>query len=125
MVHRGRRVLAFAPALSSKDLRLLAHLGAEPYSLPPQLVFWDKYRRMRELSTIVADAGLDAALVQPARNGAASGWLADGAVRGEPVSAARTGKNAGKSRFPDGKSMPCALAGAGFFGISCPLTDKK
>ncbi|MFZ0570219.1 MAG: glycosyltransferase [Rhodomicrobium sp.] len=72
MVHRGHRVLAFAPALSSKDLRLLAHIGAEAYSLPPQLAFLDKYRRMRELSTIFADANADAVLVQSARNGASS-----------------------------------------------------
>jgi hypothetical protein len=30
-------------------------------------------------------------------------WLADDAVRGEPVSAVKTGKNTGKSRYPAGK----------------------
>ena len=41
-----------------------------------------------------------------------------------PVSAARTGKNTGKSRFRDGKS--CLMPGRSrFFGISCPFTDKK
>ncbi len=72
MVQRGHRVLAFAPGLSSKDLRFLAHMGAEAYSLPPQLAFLDKYRRMRELSTILGDANPDVVLVQSARNGASS-----------------------------------------------------
>ncbi len=72
MVQRGHRVLAFAPGLSSKDLRFLAQMGVEPYSLPTQLAFLDKYRRMRELSTILADAAPDVVLVQSARNGATS-----------------------------------------------------
>lgn len=72
MVQRGHRVFAFAPGLSDKDLKFLAHIGAEGYSLPPQLAMLDKYRRMRELSTIFADAGLDVVLVQSARSGAAS-----------------------------------------------------
>ncbi len=72
MLQRGHRVLAFAPALSSKDLRQLAQMGAEAYSLPAQLAFLDKYRRMRELSTILADAYPDVVLVQSARNGATS-----------------------------------------------------
>jgi len=70
MVNRGHHVFAFAPELSNKDLRFLAHIGAEAYSLPPQLAFWDKYRRMRELSTILADADPDVVLVQSARSGA-------------------------------------------------------
>jgi len=72
MLQRGHRVLAFAPALSSRDLRQLAQMGVEAYSLPPQLAFLDKYRRMRELSTIFADAYPDVVLVLSARNGATS-----------------------------------------------------
>jgi len=72
MANRGHRVFAFAPGLSNKDLRILAHIGAEAYSLPAQLAFWDKYRSMRELSTIFADADPDVVLVQSARNGATS-----------------------------------------------------
>lgn len=72
MVSRGHRVLAFAPGLSNADMRILSHAGAEPYSLPAQHAFWDKYRRMRELSSVFADAGADVALVLSARNGATS-----------------------------------------------------
>ena len=72
MVQRGHHVLAFAPGLSSKDMRLLSQIGATAYSLPTQLAFLDKYRRMRELSTILADAAPDVMLVQSARNGATS-----------------------------------------------------
>ena len=72
MVQRGHHVLAFAPGLSSKDMRLLSQIGATAYSLPAQLAFLDKYRRMRELSTILADAAPDVVLVQSARNGATS-----------------------------------------------------
>ena len=72
MVQRGHHVLAFAPGLSSKDMRLLSQIGATPYSLPTQLAFLDKYRRMRELSTILADAAPEVMLVQSARNGATS-----------------------------------------------------
>jgi glycosyltransferase involved in cell wall biosynthesis len=72
MVNRGHRVLAFAPQLSNNDFRILSHLGAEAYSLPPQLALWDKYRRMRELSTILGDAHPDVVLVESARNGAVS-----------------------------------------------------
>ena len=72
MVQRGHRVLAFAPALSNNDMRFLAQMGVEAYSLPSELALLDKYRRMRELSTIFADAHLDVLLVQSARNGAAS-----------------------------------------------------
>jgi glycosyltransferase involved in cell wall biosynthesis len=69
-----RAILDVIPAAgyASSDLKFLAHAGAEGYSLPPQLAFFDKYRQMRELSSIFADAGLDAVLVQSARNGAAS-----------------------------------------------------
>ena len=50
-------------------------------------------------------------------------WL-DAAVRSEPVSAVKTGKNTGKSRFSDAKS--CLVPGRSrFFGIYCPFTDKK
>jgi glycosyltransferase involved in cell wall biosynthesis len=70
MVNRGHQVFAFAPELSNDDLRLLSHIGAEGYSLPPQLAVWDKYRRMRELSTIFGDANPDVVLVQSAQNGA-------------------------------------------------------
>ncbi len=70
MVNRGHRVFAFAPQLSNNDFRILSHLGAEAFSLPPQLALWDKYRRMRELSTILGDAGPDVVLVESARNGA-------------------------------------------------------
>jgi glycosyltransferase involved in cell wall biosynthesis len=72
MLQRGHRVLAFAPALSNNDMRFLAQMGVEAYSLPSQLALLDKYRRMRELSTIFTDAHLDVLLVQSARNGAAS-----------------------------------------------------
>ena len=72
MVNRGHRVSAFAPNLSNNELRILSHLGAEPYSLPAQLALWDKYRRMRELSTVLADARPDVLLVESARNGALS-----------------------------------------------------
>ena len=72
MVNRGHRVSAFAPALSNGDLRILSHLGAEPRSLPPQLTVWDKYRRMRELSTILSEANPHVILVESARNGAIS-----------------------------------------------------
>jgi glycosyltransferase involved in cell wall biosynthesis len=72
MVNRGHRVFAFASDLSNKDLRILSHIGAEAYSLPPQLAFWDKYRRMRELSTILDDIGPDVAIIESARNGAVS-----------------------------------------------------
>jgi glycosyltransferase involved in cell wall biosynthesis len=72
MVNRGHRVFALAPELSNRDLRILAHIGSEAYSLPPQLALLDKYRRMRELSTILSDSEPDVVLVQSARNGAAS-----------------------------------------------------
>ncbi len=72
MVNRGHRVFAFAPELSNNDLRILSHIGAEAYSLPPQLALWDKYRRMRELSTIFGDVDPHVVLVESARNGAAS-----------------------------------------------------
>jgi glycosyltransferase involved in cell wall biosynthesis len=70
MVNRGHRVFAFAPSLSNSDLRILARIGAEAYSLPPQLAFLDKYRQMRELSTILGDADIHVVLVESARNGA-------------------------------------------------------
>ena len=72
MVNRGHRVFAFAPELSNNDLRILSHIGAEAYSLPPQLALWDKYRRMRELSTIFGDVDPHVVLVESARNGAES-----------------------------------------------------
>jgi glycosyltransferase involved in cell wall biosynthesis len=72
MVNRGHRVFTFAPELSNKDLRLLSHIGAEAYSLPPQLALRDKYRRMRELSTILTDADPDTVLIQTARSGVTS-----------------------------------------------------
>jgi glycosyltransferase involved in cell wall biosynthesis len=72
MVNRGHRVLTFAPELSNTDLRILSHIGAEAYSLPPQLALFDQYRRMRELSTIFGDANPDVVLVQSAANGAAA-----------------------------------------------------
>jgi glycosyltransferase involved in cell wall biosynthesis len=72
MVNRGHRVFAYAPGLLNEDLRILSHLGAEPYSLPAQPALWDKYRRMRELSTILSDANPHVLLVESARNGAIS-----------------------------------------------------
>ncbi len=72
MVNRGHRVFAFAPELSNDDFRILSHIGAEAYSLPPHLAFFDTYRRMRELSTIFSDAAPDVVLVQSAQNGAAA-----------------------------------------------------
>src|SRR5271165_5866995 len=69
---RGHKVQAFAPQLSNQDLRALAHIGAEAYSLPPQLAMMDKVKRMRELSNILSDNAPDIALVQSARNGAVS-----------------------------------------------------
>jgi glycosyltransferase involved in cell wall biosynthesis len=72
MVNRGHRVFAFAPELSNRDLRILAHIGSEAYSLPPQFALLDKYRRMRELSTILSDTDPDVVLVQSARSGATS-----------------------------------------------------
>jgi glycosyltransferase involved in cell wall biosynthesis len=72
MLDRGHRVSAFAPELSSRDLRMLAHIGAEAYSLPPQLALLDRYRRIRELSTILSDADPDLVLVQSAQSGATS-----------------------------------------------------
>ncbi len=72
MVNRGHRVSAFAPELSKDDLRILAHLGAEPYSLPAQFAIWNKYRRMRELGTILSDANPHVVLIESARNGAIS-----------------------------------------------------
>ncbi len=72
MVNRGHRVFAFAPELSNNDLRILSHIGAEAYSLPPQLALWDKYRRMRELSTIFGDVDPQVLLVESAGNGAVS-----------------------------------------------------
>jgi glycosyltransferase involved in cell wall biosynthesis len=72
MVNRGHRVYAFAPELSNNDLRVLSHIGAEGYSLPPQLAIWDKVRRMRELSTILGDVDPHVVLVESARHGAES-----------------------------------------------------
>ena len=72
MINRGHRVFAFAPELANRDLRILAHIGAEAYSLPPKLALLDKYRQMRELSTILGRADPDVALVQSAQSGAAS-----------------------------------------------------
>jgi glycosyltransferase involved in cell wall biosynthesis len=72
MVNRGHRVFAFAPELSNDDMRILSHIGAEAYSLPPRLALWDKYRRMRELSTIFGDVDPHVVLVESARNGAES-----------------------------------------------------
>ena len=72
MVNRGHRVFAFAPELSNKDLRILSHIGAEPYALPPQLELWDRYRRMRELATIFREIDPHCVLVQSARNGGVS-----------------------------------------------------
>lgn len=72
IVNRGHRVFAFAPDLSNNDIRILSHIGAEAFSLPPQLALWDKYRRMRELSTILGDADPHVVLVESARNGALS-----------------------------------------------------
>ncbi len=72
MVNRGHRVLAFAPELTNHDMRILSHIGAEAYSLPPQIALWDRYRRMRELSTIFSDAAPDVALIQSAKSGGTS-----------------------------------------------------
>jgi glycosyltransferase involved in cell wall biosynthesis len=72
MVNRGHHVIAFAPELSNNDLRILSHLGAEPCSLPAPPAIWDKYRRMREFSTILSDANPHVFLVESARNGAFS-----------------------------------------------------
>jgi glycosyltransferase involved in cell wall biosynthesis len=72
MVQRGHAVLAFAPGLTNKELALIARMGVEGYSLPPQFALLDNYRRMRELSTILSDAYIDTALVLSARNGAVS-----------------------------------------------------
>ncbi len=72
MAHRGHHVLAFAPALTGKDMQLLVRMGAHGYPLPSRLALLDKYRRMRELSTILAEANPDVVLVQSARNGASS-----------------------------------------------------
>jgi glycosyltransferase involved in cell wall biosynthesis len=72
MAGRGHRVSALAPALSNLDLRILSHSGAEAYSLPGRLALLDKFRRMRELSTIFADTGADVVLVQLAKSGATS-----------------------------------------------------
>ena len=72
MVNRGHHVFAFAPELSNNDLRILSHLGAEPCSLPPQPAIWDKYRRMREFSTILSDANPHVFLAESARSGAFS-----------------------------------------------------
>ncbi len=72
MVQRGHAVLAFAPALSNRELATLAQMGVEGYSLPPQLALLDNYRRMRELSTILSDAYIDTALVLSARGGTVS-----------------------------------------------------
>ncbi len=72
MVNRGHRVFAFAPELDNNDFRILSHIGAEAYSLPPRLALWDKYRRMRELSTIFGDVDPHVVLVELARNGAES-----------------------------------------------------
>ena len=72
MVNRGHRVLACAPDLSNEDLRILSHLGAETCSLPAHLALWDKYRRLRELSSTLRDANPDVVLVESARMGAIS-----------------------------------------------------
>lgn len=72
MVNRGHRIFAFAPELSNKDLRILSHIGAEAYALPPQLEFWDRYRRLRELANIFRDIDPHVVLVQSARSGAVS-----------------------------------------------------
>jgi glycosyltransferase involved in cell wall biosynthesis len=72
MVNRGHRVFAFAPELSNKDMRILTHIGAEAYALPPESALWDKYRRLRELATIFRDIDPHVVLVQSARNGATS-----------------------------------------------------
>jgi glycosyltransferase involved in cell wall biosynthesis len=72
MVNRGHRVFAFAPELQNDDFRILSHIGAEAYSLPPRLALWDKYRRMRELSTIFGDVDPHVVLVESASNGAES-----------------------------------------------------
>ncbi len=72
MVNRGHRVFAFAPELSNKDMRILSHIGAEAYALPPDLALLDKYRRLRELATIFRDIDPHVVLVQSARSGATS-----------------------------------------------------
>jgi glycosyltransferase involved in cell wall biosynthesis len=72
MVQRGHAVMAFAPGLTNKELALVARMGVEAYSLPPKFALLDNYRRMRELSTILADAYIDTALILSARGGAVS-----------------------------------------------------
>ncbi len=72
MINRGHRVFAFAPDLSNKDLRILAHIGAEAYALAPMQEAMDRYRRFRELTGIFRDIDPHAVLVQSARNSAIS-----------------------------------------------------
>jgi glycosyltransferase involved in cell wall biosynthesis len=72
MVNRGHRVSAFAPGLSNDDLRILSHLGVEPYLLPAQRAIWDKYRRVRGIGKILSDANPHVLFVESARNGAIS-----------------------------------------------------
>ncbi len=72
MINRGHRVFAMAPGLSNKDMRILSHIGAEAYNIPERVAFWDKYSRMRELSTILSDLDPSVALIESARNGAIS-----------------------------------------------------
>ena len=79
MVNRGHRVFAFAPELSTNDIRILSHLGAEPRSLAPHGALWGRYESVREFSAILSDARPQILLVESARQGAlavAAGRLA-------------------------------------------------
>jgi glycosyltransferase involved in cell wall biosynthesis len=72
MVNRGHRVFAMAPLLSNRDLRILAHIGAEAYALPGENELMDRYRQMRELAATFRDIDPDVVIVQSARNGGAA-----------------------------------------------------
>lgn len=72
MVNRGHRVFAFAPEVSNKDLRILSHIGAETYAVPPLAEFIDRYRQVREMASTFRDIDPDVVIVQSAQNGGAA-----------------------------------------------------
>ncbi len=72
MVNRGHRVFTFAPELSNRELRVLSHIGAEAYAVPPLAEFMDRYRQVREMASTFRDIDPDVVIVQSARNGGAA-----------------------------------------------------
>lgn len=69
MVNRGHRVFTFTPELSNREMRILSHIGAEAYAVPPLAEFLDSYRQAREMASTFSDIDPDVVIVQSARNG--------------------------------------------------------